>query len=49
MPQLLAFTSHPDASRTNLNGLGKGRDWNYGKSSCRCGAERMFSYSLQHS
>ena len=48
-PQLLAFpTPHTDASRSNLNGLGKGRDRNYKKSSCRCGAERTFSHSLQH-
>jgi hypothetical protein len=49
-PQLLAFpASHTDASRSNLKGLGKGRDRNYKKSSCRCGAEHKFSHSLQHS
>jgi len=48
--QLLAFsTPQPDTSRSNLKGLGKGRNWNYKKSNCRCGAERRFSHSLQHS
>jgi hypothetical protein len=48
-PQLLAFsTPHPDASRSNLNGLGKGRDRNDKKRRCRCGAERIFSHCLQH-
>jgi len=50
-PQLLAFstTPQPDTSRSNLKGLGKGRDRNYKKSSCRCGADRIFSHSSQHS
>ena len=48
-PQLLAFpTPQTDASRSNLNGLGKSRDRNYKKSSCHCSAERAFSHSLQH-
>jgi hypothetical protein len=49
-PQLLAFSApQPDTSRSNLNGLGKRRDRNHKKSSSRCGAERRFSYPLQHS
>ena len=52
-PQLLALPTpstvvHSDASRSNLNGLGKGRDRNYKKSSCRCGAERIVAHSFQH-
>jgi hypothetical protein len=51
-PQLLALPTstvvHSDASRSNFNGLGKGRDRNYKKSSCRCGAERIVAHSIQH-
>src|SRR5882724_215092 len=52
-PQLLALPTpstvvHSDASRSNLNGLGKGRDRNYKKSSCCCGAERIVAHSFQH-
>src|SRR6185369_15206707 len=43
-PQLLALPTpsavvHPDASRSNLNGLREGRDRNCKKSGCRGGAE----------
>lgn len=40
---MLAFsTSHPNASRSNLNRLGEGRDWNYNKSSCRWAPNAYF-------
>jgi hypothetical protein len=52
-PQLLALPTpstvvHSDASRSNLNRLGKGRDRNYKKSSCHCGAERIVAHPFQH-
>ena len=39
---------HSNAARPNLNGLGKGRDRNYKKGSCRCGAERVVAHCFQH-
>jgi hypothetical protein len=48
-PQLLASPTssiYSDASRSNLNGLRKGRNWNYKKSGGRGGAERIFTHPI---
>ena len=48
-PQLLASPTssiHSDASRSNFNGSRKGRNRNYKKSGCRCGAECIFAHSI---
>jgi hypothetical protein len=48
-PQFIALSTQSDASRSNLDRLRKGRYRNYQKSSCRCGAERKLTHSIQHS
>jgi hypothetical protein len=48
-PQLLATPTsaiYSNASRSDLDGLRKGRNRNYKKSGCRCGAEGIFAYSI---
>jgi hypothetical protein len=49
-PQFLALpSSYSDASRSDLDRLGEGRNRKYEESRCRCGAERIFAHCFQHS